>query len=761
MAKSSNTAALLTFLACIVVTHPLPLHMAAKLGDVAFTKRLLETGAVVDALCVGERLCPPYTGYTPLMIASRYGHENISRILVNVGGARINPTNDDGQTALVLAAQYGHDKVIDFLLSKTPDLEEVDKLGMTALARAIIDKHYNVVARLIDAGANANTVHVYTGSLMTPLMIACKNGELAMVKILISGNADVNAKMKGGVTALHIAAEHGLVEIAQVILKHEGAHTVDERGFTPLLCATEKGNDNVVKLFIAEGADIDGSDAIVNKTGGWTPLMVALQHGHKHIFDMLFAAGADVNAMNDKRQTPLFLAAKFGYTQIVDRLLSAVDDANVLTENGHSALYIASIQGNLQVVMTLLDWGVSLQVKSYITPLMGASAKGETEIIKALIAAGADINAREHGGATALMFAAQEGHIGVVKVLLTFDADVHVQKCLPIINMWCYTASQFTQNVSLKSILEEAKEQHSDAERLSFFLAKHDLSTYNNDLRANGYVRLRDLADISRDELRRIGVTKRGHQQRLLAALEDLGLDLSQSDSNSPAEREVDNFQDRGDARMNADDCEAASELYKLGLETAKRANLDTRIAFLKFKIFQTEICLGVAIMPLPSPEKANICNIKALRDEALRLDFENVAHRRKAKETQKWFDLLELEEWSCSVKAVKKQHRQMMRQYHPDKNNNKGNDEKECAHQMSLFLNAAKEVVMKNKACQRPKSPKYKEGRKTRRSKEQRKASDSHFSANQFYALLYLTLTQYIQYIQLFCTKGLAFLLG
>lgn len=67
------------------------------------------------------------------------------------------------------------------------------------------------------------------------------------------------------------------------------------------------------------------------------------------------------------------------------------------------------------------------QVKSETTPLMGAAARGRVADVRALLAAGADVNTQDKDGRTALMFAAAAGHADTVKVLLGKGADPNLK----------------------------------------------------------------------------------------------------------------------------------------------------------------------------------------------------------------------------------------------------------------------------------------------------------------------------------------------
>ena len=79
--------------------------------------------------------------------------------------------------------------------------------------------------------------------------------------------------------------------------------------------AAERGNIEVVKQAIADGADVNAKDDI-----GWTPLHPATAAGHKEIVELLIAKGADVNAMDDDGITPLDFAIVDKQSETADLL---------------------------------------------------------------------------------------------------------------------------------------------------------------------------------------------------------------------------------------------------------------------------------------------------------------------------------------------------------------------------------------------------------------------------------------------------------
>src|SRR5204863_3948005 len=80
-------------------------------------------------------------------------------------------------------------------------------------------------------------------------------GQVEMVELLVTNNADINAHGTWGKTALHFAAMNGNAKMVEFLLKHKAdVDARDKDGFTPIIQA--RGAD-VIKLLLAYGADIN------------------------------------------------------------------------------------------------------------------------------------------------------------------------------------------------------------------------------------------------------------------------------------------------------------------------------------------------------------------------------------------------------------------------------------------------------------------------------------------------------------------------
>ncbi|MFD3982356.1 ankyrin repeat domain-containing protein [Streptomyces griseus] len=111
----------------------------------------------------------------------------------------------------------------------------------------------------------------------------------------------------------------------------------------------------------------------------------------------------------------------------VVRALRSGASAESSDEEGTTALYLASVQDRLEAVRLLLAAGADPNRASgpeaSDLPLCGAACGGHTEVVEALLSAGARPDLREEFGFTALRWAVGLGHAGTVEVLLSRGAD--------------------------------------------------------------------------------------------------------------------------------------------------------------------------------------------------------------------------------------------------------------------------------------------------------------------------------------------------
>jgi ankyrin repeat protein len=209
----------------------------------------------------------------------------------------------DGTTPLHRAAYQDDLAAVERLIRDGVDVKEANRYGVTALSLACTNGNGRMVARLLDAGADPNTV-LPGGE--TALMTAARTGSLEAVRALLAKGADVKAKeKKQGQAALHWAAAEGHAAVIAELVK-AGA-PVDDRldsGYTPLLFAVREGKIEAVKALLKAGADVNdttpsgGRRAAPPKAPrtGTSALILASVNAHYELGKVLLDAGANPNA---------------------------------------------------------------------------------------------------------------------------------------------------------------------------------------------------------------------------------------------------------------------------------------------------------------------------------------------------------------------------------------------------------------------------------------------------------------------------------
>ena len=121
-------------------------------------------------------------------------------------------------TRLSEAAMQGDRDQVRALLQQKVDVDAPQGDGTTALHWAAFKSDVEMVKMLIAAGANARAITREEG--LTPLFMACTNGNAQIVDLLLRAGADPNAANANGTTALMTAAASGSVDAVKVLLDH-------------------------------------------------------------------------------------------------------------------------------------------------------------------------------------------------------------------------------------------------------------------------------------------------------------------------------------------------------------------------------------------------------------------------------------------------------------------------------------------------------------------------------------------------------------
>ena len=272
---------------------------------------------------------------TPLHYAAFCGIYYVVKVLAAEHPHDVNSRNFfDEQTPLHLASREGHVDVARLLIEHGADSAAQSKDGTTPLHRASERGHVDLVQLFIEDGADP-AAQRRDGT--TPLHKASFRGHVDLAQLLIEHGADVAAQNKHGTTPLHQAAELGHVDVARLLIEHGAdAAAQSKDGMTPLYQASFQGHVDVARLLIEHGADVEAQSK-----DGTTPLYQASFQGHADVARLLLEHGANVAGKSKDGTTLLYQASFQGHVDVARLLVEHGADAVAQSQDGTTPLHLA------------------------------------------------------------------------------------------------------------------------------------------------------------------------------------------------------------------------------------------------------------------------------------------------------------------------------------------------------------------------------------------------------------------------------------
>lgn len=339
---------------------------------------------------------------------------DIKAVRALVKNTDVNAAQPDGMTALHWAVQRNDLEMVNALLAAGADFHLANRTGVRPLYLATVNGGAAVIGRLLEAGEDANAVLTTEGE--TVLMLTAQTGNPAAVKVLLDRGADPNVQQSHGQTALMWAAEQGHTDVVKLLLARganaslasAAATKADRRpagGLTALLFAARQGHVDTARALLDGGAD--ANQVAADET---SPLLIAVVNGHYELASMLLSRGANPSLADAKGRTPLFAAIDLRnqqWTQV---------PAPELPQPVHLAM-----------IKQLLDSGADVEAKlsgkvphrgSFDmrwsdlkggTPFLRAAWNGDIEVMRLLLARGADPKAVTDKHENALLLLAGAG----------------------------------------------------------------------------------------------------------------------------------------------------------------------------------------------------------------------------------------------------------------------------------------------------------------------------------------------------------------
>ena len=350
-----------------VESKPL-LHQLAAGGFTTVLQELI-TNFNYDPVCSDE------DGNTILHTATQHGQYEIAKFLIASHSSQlsIDHRNSQGQTALHCACIGGHTRVAKFLVDNKADITIRDEDGDTPLKKAFKTGHVLTLFELFDSN-----FHTSDSKLLRQVKI------IANKQAVLGDKAEEALVDDCGNTLLHVAAQHGQYEIAELLIAdYSNLCPIDHRnsqGQTALHCACIGGHTRVAKFLIANKADITVRDEDDD-----TPLKKAFLKGHEPTFFELF--NSNLRKIDDKL---LLQVCERGYVNLIDVLLSDfhLDPSSVLDDEGNKAIHIAALLGHEQIVTLLVkkyNCPVNDKNKYKQTPLHMACSLSQLDVSVVLV----------------------------------------------------------------------------------------------------------------------------------------------------------------------------------------------------------------------------------------------------------------------------------------------------------------------------------------------------------------------------------------
>ncbi|HLO48702.1 MAG TPA: ankyrin repeat domain-containing protein, partial [Kamptonema sp.] len=392
-----------------------PLLAAIEHGHTDIALKLIAAGADPN----GQ---PSFGNVKPIAMAAAQGSPEVIRALIaagadantNVPHITLNRLAIQQEAASGLQAAFGAMEAAGKIMASLEDLddtEEVPSDRLTEIASEMAE------IKSVSDRSRARSTEPENAIDTTPVIIAARCGHAAALTALLAAGAEPHRKDGEGLSAFDWAVRNEYTNVLAVLHQFgiDGTQiSIDEK----LLAAAENGDVAVVRDCLEQGVNPNTRDAR-RKTRDRTPLMLASMAGHLPIVQALLAAGADPQMSDRSADTK----------PISKSLLEHTNPETALTMGysfGRTALMYAAETGHSEVVVALLQAGANPNYQDAVeyTALALAAQKGHFTTVRELVAAGADVNQAVIYGNTPLILACEQGAVEIVEFLVAQGADI-------------------------------------------------------------------------------------------------------------------------------------------------------------------------------------------------------------------------------------------------------------------------------------------------------------------------------------------------
>jgi ankyrin repeat protein len=370
------------------------LDYAAEQNQTVVTRFLIDNGARVDAF----QTQGPNRGLTPLHRAAMADAADVAELLL-AHGAEVNVRGPLGITPLILAASNGSRRTAEILLSHGADISVPTGHRETALSEATAHGHLDIVRLLLmhvtvpdTKGLNSLAARgdleglrliLLHDELVHDVDVASKDRVLRyvlvggsnaledrkqMIELLLAHGADVDNRVDGAPDTNTPIILASTPEMAALLLSHGANRKVPQSG--SLLAQTFSCNSLVkdpvgmLNVLISHGIDLNAG-----APGGVGPLSCAVRTNQPAVVEFLLAHGVPVDSADPNSRTALFAATD---RPMIELLLKHGANINALDRFSRTPLAIATASGNTNLVAALTALGADAHMGALTTAVPGA-----------------------------------------------------------------------------------------------------------------------------------------------------------------------------------------------------------------------------------------------------------------------------------------------------------------------------------------------------------------------------------------------------
>ncbi len=336
-------------------------------------------------------------------------------------GADVNAKDDTEQSAYLIATSEGYLDLLNLTLVQGARVNDKDSWNGTGLIRAAERGHALVVGRLLRAGIDKNHVNRIGYQAIHEAVWLGENSRTYVdtIRALVAGGVQLDrASVREGLTPLQMARQRGYTELESALDEALATSAIQDPDAALLRAATVGDADRVARALRA-GADIETRDAQQR-----TPLLLAATHDRVDVARLLVAMDADPDALDHQHDTPWLVTGVTGSTSMLEALLPAKPDLDIRNRYGGTSLIPASERGHVDYVRRVLQTGIDVDHVNKLgwtalleAVILGNGGPDHQQIVRLLLAAGADPSIPDKNGVTALQHAERSGYKALGRLL--------------------------------------------------------------------------------------------------------------------------------------------------------------------------------------------------------------------------------------------------------------------------------------------------------------------------------------------------------